>query len=78
MSISAEQNAAAASEFAELAEKQFGGSGVTVSVEHHSNAAKYRFRPFDLPSTALDCSCKVDAIRWWRELLFHDYRNALS
>ena len=43
MSISAEQNAAAASEFAELAEKQFGGSGVTVSVEHHSNAAKYAF-----------------------------------
>ena len=43
MSISAEQNAAAASEFTELAEKQFGGSGVTVSVEHHSNAAKYAF-----------------------------------
>ena len=42
MSISAEQNAAASSEFAELAEKQFGGSGVTVSVEHHSNG-KYAF-----------------------------------
>ena len=43
MSISAEQNAAAASEFVERVEKQFGGSGVTVSVENHSNAAKYAF-----------------------------------
>ena len=43
MSISAEQNAAAASTFSEEAEKQFGGSGVTVSVEHHSNAAKFAF-----------------------------------
>ena len=43
MSISAEQNAAAASAFFEEAEKQFGGSGVTVSVEHHSNAAKFAF-----------------------------------
>ena len=43
MSISAEQNAAAASAFSEEAEKQFGGSGVTVSVEHHSNAAKFAF-----------------------------------
>ena len=43
MSISPEQNAAAASAFSEEAEKQFGGSGVTVSVEHHSNAAKFAF-----------------------------------
>ena len=43
MSISSEQNEAAASAFAEQAEKQFGGSGVTISIEHHSNAAKFAF-----------------------------------
>ena len=43
MSISAEQNEAATSAFCEQVESQFGGSGVTVSLEHHSNAAKYAF-----------------------------------
>ena len=43
MSISSEQNAAAAAAFAEQVERQFGGSGVTVSVENHNNAAKYAF-----------------------------------
>ena len=43
MSITSEQNEAAASAFLEQAEERFGGSGVTVSIEHHSNAVKFAF-----------------------------------
>ena len=43
MSISAAQNEAAVAAFAQSAEKQFGGSGITVSIEKHNNAVKFSF-----------------------------------
>jgi NADH:ubiquinone oxidoreductase subunit C len=43
MKITLEQNSAAAKDCASRIEKRFGGTGITCSVEHHSNALKMAF-----------------------------------
>jgi len=43
MAITLEQNVAAANDCVDRIEKRFGGTGITSSVEHHSNAHKMAF-----------------------------------
>ena len=43
MRITSEQNEAAAQDCVERIDKRFGGSGITTTLEHHSNAHKLAF-----------------------------------